>query len=158
MRTLILLLITCISLTGFSQKERDTTLKRCPVFITDTVSQNNFFIEGMAANLKVDRVSGNLVVTVQQKEQFFTIFFRDRKIKSGKYKIKINPNGREAAAKYSFRSGDQVSYVNVNSGLIEVTNDKEKGMWKLKVSGMIANMVERNVTYYRVKAELMLKQ
>lgn len=157
MRTLILILLTSVSISAFAQQERDTIYKRCPLFITDTVSLNNFFIEGLPATLKVDRVRGDLTLTLQQKDQFFTIFFRDKKLSSGKYKIKINPGGRDAAAKYSFRSGDQVSYVNVSSGLIETSFDKEKNLWRLKVNGMIANMVERSVTYYRVKAELYFK-
>ena len=157
MRTLILIFLASVSMSAFAQQERDTVYKRCPLFITDTVSSNNFFIEGLPATLKVDRVRGDLVVTVQQKDQFFTIFFRDKKLNSGKYKIKINPGGRDAAVKYSFRSGDQVSYVNVSSGLIETSFDKEKNLWRLKINGMIANMVERSVTYYRVKAELYFK-
>lgn len=157
MRNLLLLVFITFSVTAFSQKEGDTTFRHCPVFITDTASSNNFFIEGLPATMNVNRMGGTLVVTVQQKDQFFTIFFRDRKLKNGKYKLKVNPGGRDAAAKYSFRSGDQVSYVNVSSGLIETSFDNEKNMWKVKVNGMIANMVERSVTYYRVRAELYLK-
>lgn len=153
MRILILVLLGIISLPAFSQQEKDTVYKRCPVFITDTVSLNNFFIEGLPAIIKVERDRGEVKIVIQQKDQFFTIFFRDRKLKTGKYKLKTNPGGRDAAAKYSFRSGDQVSYVNVSSGLIDVSFDKEKDMWQLKVNGMIANMVERSVTYYRVRAD-----
>jgi hypothetical protein len=157
MRQTILIVLLFTTISSFAQKERDTTFKRCPVFITDTSSSNNFFIEGLPATMKVDRVGGDLVVTVQQKDQFFTIFFRDRRLKNTKYKLKVNPGGRDAAAKYSFRSGDQVSYVNVSSGNIESAFDKEKNLWHVKVNGMIANMVERSVTYYRVKADLWLK-
>ena len=157
MRILILLFIAIISMPAFSQQETDTVYKRCPVFITDTVSANNFFIEALPATIKVERDHGEVKIVIQQKEQFFTMFFRDRKLKTGKYKLKTNPGGRDAAAKYSFRSGNQVSYVNVSSGLIEVSFDKETKLWKLKVNGMIANMVERSVTYYRVKVELYIR-
>jgi hypothetical protein len=153
MRTLILFLLTIISIHASSQQEKDTVYKRCPVFITDTVSSNNFFIEGLPATIRVERDRGEVKIVIQQKDQFFTIFFRDRKIKTGKYKLKTNPGGRDAAAKYSFRSGDQVSYVNVSSGLIEVSYDKMTKLWNLKVSGMIANMVERSVTYYKVRSD-----
>ncbi len=154
MRTLILLLLIIISIPASSQQEKDTVYKRCPVFITDTVSLNNFFIEGLPATIRVERDRGEVKIVIQQKDQFFTIFFRDRKLKTGKYKLKTNPGGRDAAAKYSFRSGDQVSYVNVSSGLIDVTFDKQTKLWNLKVNGMIANMVERSVTYYKVRADL----
>ena len=157
MRTLILLLITIISMPVLSQQEGDTVYKRCPLFITDTVSANNFFIEGLPATIKVERDNGEVKITIQQKEQFFTMFFRDRKLKSGKYKLKTNPGGRDAAAKYSFRSGDQVSYVNVSSGLIEVSYDKVTKLWNLKVNGMIANMVERSVTYYKVRTDFFVR-
>ncbi len=157
MRSLTLFLLVLASFTASAQQERDTVLRKCPLFITDTVSSNNFFIEGLPATLKVYRVSGDLTIAIQQRDQFFTMFFRDKKLKTGKYKIKISPGGRDVAAKYSFRSGDQVSYVNVANGTIECTFDKEKDMWRLKVNGMIANLVERAITYYRVRADFYVK-
>lgn len=158
MRLLILSLVTLISSSVFAQQERDTVLSRCPLYITDTVSQNNFFIEARPATLKVYRVRGDLTIVIEQKEQFFTLFFRDKKLRASRYKISVNPDGRgELAAKYSFRSGEQVSYVNVSSGIVEVTYDKEKKLWRLKVNGLIANLVERTVTYYRVKSDFIIK-
>ncbi|MEI2739621.1 MAG: hypothetical protein V9F01_12665 [Chitinophagaceae bacterium] len=158
MRLLILSLVTLISSSVFAQQERDTVLSRCPLYITDTVSQNNFFIEARPATLKVYRVRGDLTIVIEQKEQFFTLFFRDKKLRASRYKISVNPDGRgELAAKYSFRSGEQVSYVNVSSGIVEVTYDKEKKLWRLKVNGLIANLVERTVTYYRVKSDFTIK-
>ena len=56
-----------------------------------------------------------------------------------------------------FRSGDQVSYVNVSSGTIETSYDKLTALWKVKVAGMIANMVERSVSYYRVRTEFYIR-
>lgn len=140
-----------------AQLEKDTIYKRCPLFITDTSTANNFFIEGLPATIKVDRVRGDLTIVIQQKDQFFSIFFADKRLKSTKYKIKVNPGGRDVAAKYSFRSGDQVSYVNVSNGLVETLFDKEKGLWHLKVNGMIANMVERSITYYRVRSDFYIR-
>lgn len=158
MRWLFLIIVFLVSLTGFSQEERDTVLRRCPVFITDTVSSNNFFIEAQPATLKVYRVKGDLIVGIQQKDQFFTMFFREKKLKDTKYKIQAGADDRnEIEAKYSFRSGEQVSYVNVYNGTVESRFDKEKDMWHLKVNGLIANLVERSVTYYRVKADLYIK-
>ena len=158
MRIGFIICLFTICLQGFSQVERDTVLSRCPVFITDTVTSNNFFIEARPCTLKVFRVKGDLTVVVEQKDQYLTFLFGDRKLKAGKYKINTRPSGRsELAVKYSFRSGDQVSYVDVSNGTIEVTFDKEKQTWRLKVSGMIANLVERTITYYRVRADFSIK-
>jgi hypothetical protein len=151
MRILLLLIaVMAVSASVSAQKERDSVMRRCPIFITDTVSSNNFFLEAQPCTLRVIREGGDLTIQVQQRDQFFTIFFKDKKLKNTKYKIK--PNGVQA--KYSFRAGEQVSYVNVGSGIIESTYDKEKKMWHLKLNGMIANLVERSVTYYRARADL----
>lgn len=157
MRTFFLTLITFISISAFAQQEMDTVYRRCPIFITDTITANNFFLEGLPATLTVDRVKDNLTVTVRQKDQFFTIFFSDKKLKTGKYNIAVNPGKHGVAAKYSFRSGDQVSYVNVSSGTIDVSFDDAKGLWLLKVKGLIANLVGRSISYYSAKANLYFK-
>lgn len=158
MRALALSIVLLISLPSLAQEERDTLLKRCPVFVTDTATSNNFFIEARPATMKVYRVKGNLTVVVEQKDQFFTLLFREKRLRNTTYKMNTNPDGKnELIAKYSFRSGDQVSYVNVSKGTIECTFDKEKNTWKLKINGLIANLVERNVSYYKVRAELTLK-
>ena len=155
-----LFFISCFLFLGtglLAQEEGDTVYKRCPLYITDTLTANNFFIEGLPATIKVYKVSGDLTIAIQQKEQFFTMFFKDRKLKTGKYKIAVNPGGREIAAKYSFRSGGQVSYVNVSNDTLESVFDKEKNLWHLKLHGMIANLVERSVTWYRVRADFYVK-
>ena len=155
MRITFIFIALFISLAVSAQEERDTVFKRCPVFITDTVSANNFFIEGQACTMTVSRVKGDLKVVVQQRDQFLSIFFKNNKLRTGKYKIKLYADDKdEVAVKYSFRSGDQVSYVNVSSGQIDASFDKEKSLWKLKLNGMIANMVERHITYYKVRTEL----
>ena len=158
MRTFILSLFMLITLSATAQQDRDTVLKRCPIFITDTVSANNFFIEARPVTLKVFRVKGDLTIVVEQKDQFFSIFFRDKRLRITKYKISAFPDSKsEIAVKYSFRTADQVSYVSVASGTVEVVFDKEKELWLLKVNGLIANLVERTTSYYRVKADLAIK-
>jgi hypothetical protein len=158
MRAVIFSLVLLLSLPVFAQQERDTVLSRCPIFITDTVTTNNFFIEARSATLKVYRVKGDLTIMIEQKDQFFTLFFGTGKLKNNTYKIAINPDSRnEIVAKYSFRSGEQVSYVNVSNGTVQTTWDKEKKVWKVKVSGLISNLVERTVTYYKVKADFSIK-
>ena len=93
MRTTLLIALTCLSLSLFSQEERDTVLKRCPVYIMDTVSSNNFFLEYQPATVKVYRAKGKLVILVQQKDQYFTLFFKDKHLNNRKYKIvTVNPD------------------------------------------------------------------
>lgn len=146
------------SLSVTAQIERDTTLSRCPVFIIDTVSGNNYFNEARSAILKVYRVKGDLVIAIEQKDQTFTLFFKDKRLKYSKYKIQTNPDTRnEIAAKYSFRIGDQVSYLNVSSGTVEVLYDKVKEQWGLKLNGLLANYLERSVSFYKVKANFVVK-
>jgi hypothetical protein len=157
MKFILLLLVIIVSSNVNAQQERDTILKRCPVAITDTVSVNNFFIEALPASLKVYRVKGKLTIQVQQKDQFFTLFFHDKKLRNTTYSIATGSGGRgEVEATYSFKSGDQASYINVSSGKVESTFDKEKKMWRIKVNGMIANMVDRSVTYYRAKSDFFI--
>jgi hypothetical protein len=158
MRIFFLFLSLVISVIVSAQEERDTLLSRCPIYITDTVSANNFFLEFQPSTIKVYRVKGDLTIAIQQRDQFFTLFFNDKKLKDEKYKIVKDANhNNEVAAKYSFRSGQQVSYVDVSKGTVESSFDKEKDMWHLKVNGMIANLVERNVTWYRVRADLYIR-
>jgi hypothetical protein len=155
MRIGLIILALLFTLAASAQQESDSTLRRCPVFITDTVSSNNFFIEGQSCVLKVYRVKGDLTVEVRQKEQYLTFFFHSKRLKAGKYKIKIGAKSNdEVETRYSFRSGTQVSYVDVSSGNIEVTYDKDKKLWHMKVNGMLANIVERSVTYYKVRTDL----
>ena len=154
------LLVTALFISGIvsAQQERDTLLRRCPVFITDTVSLNNYFLDSQPVTLKVQREKGRLTVVIKQRDQYFTIFFKDNKLKNTRYKIFPGANRKnEAEAKYSFRFGEQVSYVDVRSGTIECTFDETKDLWHLKLNGMIANLVERSISYYKVRAELYLK-
>ena len=158
MRIFLLALAVSFSICGSAQQTRDTVLSRCPVFITDTVSVNNFFIEGRSCTLKVYRVKGDLTIQIEQKDQFFTLFFHTSKLKSMSYRIEPGSGGRgEVEAAYSFKSGDQASFISVGKGTVDCAYDKEKKIWRIKVNGMISNMVERSVSYYRAKADFIIK-
>jgi hypothetical protein len=154
MRLVLLIALIFSSLFASAQQERDTVLRRCPVFITDTLTSNNFFIEGRPCTIKVYRVKGDLTIVVEQRDQFLTILFSEKKLRNTKYRIHTHPEGRsEIAVKYSFRSGEQVSYVDVVNGTVETNFDQDTNSWKIRINGMIANLVERTITYYRVKAD-----
>jgi hypothetical protein len=154
---LLALALLFFSATG-AQVKQDTVLRRCPVFITDTASSNNFFIEGMACTLRVYRVKGDLTVQVQQRDQYFALYFHVKRLKSKVYEIDDGSRSRkEVEAAYSFKSGDQVSFIGVSKGSVEATYDKARDMWRLVVNGTIRNMVERSVTYYRVRTELYVR-
>ncbi len=158
MRTSILSLLLLLSGSLFAQESRDTVLRPCPIYITDTTSSNNFFIEGLPVTLKVYRVRGDLTVQFEQRDQFFTIFFHVKKLKSKTYKLESGSGKRkEVEAAYSFRSGDQVSSISVSDGKLEVSFDKGKDMWHMHITGTIRNMVERSVTYYLVKSDFYIK-
>lgn len=146
------------SLVSTAQVSRDTVLNRCPVYITDTVSVNNFFLEARPATLKVYRVRGDLTIQVEQRDQFFTLFFHEKRLRATTYDIEPGSRGRgEVEAAYSFRSGDQTALISLTDGKIESTFDKEKKMWRVRVNGVITNMSDRTLSYYRVRTDLWLK-
>lgn len=158
MKSIFTVFFFFILASGSAQESRDTVLSRCPVFITDTVSVNNFFIEARPATLKVYRVRGDLTIVIEQRDQFFSLFFHEKRLRNTTYKIEPGSKGRsEVESTYSFRSGDQVAYINVSSGTIQSTFDKEKKMWKLKVNGMITSMSDRTLSYYKARAEFWVK-
>jgi len=160
MRRILLLICTAlsVSVSGFSQVSRDTVLGRCPVFITDTVSVNNFFIEARPATLKVYRVRGDLTIVIEQRDQFFSLFFHEKRLRNTTYDIEPGSKGRgEVEVAYSFKSGGQVAFINVSDGKIESSFDKEKKLWKVKVNGIITNMSDRTLSYYRARAEFTVK-
>ncbi|MFM2139657.1 MAG: hypothetical protein RJA57_1964 [Bacteroidota bacterium] len=141
-----------------AQTERDTVLTRCPVSITDTVTQNNYFVESRQATLKVYRVRGKLTIAVEQRDQLFSLFFHDRRLRTGTYDIVPGSRGsREVEGTYSFKSGDQAAYINFASGTIQVVYDKEKALWSLKVRGLLSTMGDRGLSYFRVKGDLLVK-
>lgn len=158
MKSLVFLIILFFSLTASAQTERDSVLNRCPVYITDSVSSNNFFLEHQPSVLKVYRTKGDLIIAIEQRDQFFTLFFGSKNLDNRKYKIKPNPDSKkDVLAKYSFRSGEQVSYVNMTSGTVETNYNKETKLWNIKVNGLLANFVGQSVTYFKVKADLFIR-
>lgn len=158
MRPFILFICISLSVSGFSQVSRDTVLSRCPVFITDTVSVNNFFIEARPATLKVYRVRGDLTIVIEQRDQFFSLFFHEKRLRNTTYDIEPGSKSRgEVEVAYSFKSGGQVAFINVSDGKIECSYDKVKKIWKVKVNGIITNMSDRTLSYYRARAEFTVK-
>ena len=154
MRFLLIIFLLALVQSASAQEERDTTWKQCPVYITDTVTANNFFLSARPCTIRVNRYNGDLKIVIEQKDQFLTLLFGEKKLRTNKYKIQTRADNRnEIVVKYSFRSGDQVSYVDVANGTVETWFDKEKQLWQIKVNGLIANLVDRTVTYYRVKAD-----
>ena len=152
--TFLFITIFLISIGLSAQEERDTVLSRCPIYIIDTLTSNNFFLEYQPSTVTVTRARGKLSIVIQQKDQFFTLFFRDKHLENNKYKIVVtDPSRNEVEAKYSFRSGGSASFVSVTKGIVESTFDKDKDLWHLKVNGLLANMSGTSVSYYKVKAD-----
>lgn len=155
---LLTALIVSVSFAAAAQHEGDTVLRRCPVFITDTSGYNNYFIEALPAKITVDRSKGILSVVVSQKDQYLSLFFGKKRLENKKYRIESNADSKnEVAAKYSFRSDDQVSFVTVTSGTVDCSFDKETQLWNLKVDGILSNYVGRSVSYFKVKANLYIR-
>lgn len=157
MRYIFSLICMIISFAGMTQEEGDTVYRRCPVSIKDTVTGNNYFIEHQPATVKTYRNKGDFTIVIEQKNQFFSLFFNSRKLKeNGKYKIQIG--GKNAiAAKYSFRSGDDAAYTDVSRGTVETIYDKVKNLWHIKVTGLIANMGGNTVSYFKAMADFYIK-
>ena len=155
MKIFFLFIILFSSLIVSAQKERETVLTSCPVSITDSVSSNNFFLQHQPATVKVYRAKGDLTIVIEQRDQFFTILFGVKNLENKKYKISAKPGSKkEILAKYSFKSGDQVSYVNMTSGTVETNYNKQTKLWNIRVDGLLANFVGQTVTYFKVRAEL----
>ncbi|MBL0232973.1 MAG: hypothetical protein IPQ08_04820 [Chitinophagaceae bacterium] len=150
-----------IGFSAMGQSSRDSLMSKCPVFITDTLSNNNYFIEARPATLKVYRVKGDLTIVVEQKDQLFSLFFHCKRLSTrGTEHFTIAPGSRgndEVESTYSFKSGDQAAYISLSKGTITSTYDKTKKVWNMKVLGWITNMAGSGVSYYRVKADLVMR-
>ncbi|MBI5857433.1 MAG: hypothetical protein HZB42_07260 [Sphingobacteriales bacterium] len=159
MRFLIILVTILASLPAISQKDGDSTYSRCPVSLTDTTTGNNYFIEHLPAKVKTYRNHGNFTVVIEQKSQFLTIFFNSRKLSSkGKYSISVGESGRgDVTAKYSFKSGESVAYLDVSSGKVETSYDKASKLYHVTLVGLVANMGDTKVTYFKIKSDLFLR-
>lgn len=159
MKKNFLFALLLISASVFSQNESDSLYERCPVAIKDPVTGNNYFIEHQPATVKAYRNSGEFTIVIEQKGQFFSMFFRTRKFNNkGKYKIASDANNRdEIIAKYSFRSGESVAYINVSSGKVETTYDKATKLWHIKVDGIISEMGSGGVTNFKALADFYIQ-
>jgi hypothetical protein len=159
MKIIFFITALLVSSAVFSQQEGDTIYKRCPVAIKDTVTGNNYFIEHQPATVKTYRYHGNFTIDIEQKGQFFTIFFHTKKISTkGKYDIKASEGGRgDVNAKYSFKSGESVAFLNVISGKVETAFDKTTKLWHIKANGLIANMGGSGVSYFKATADFYIR-
>jgi hypothetical protein len=161
MKIIFFIAILFVSSSAFAQHEGDSVYKRCPVAVKDTVTGNNYFIEHQPATVKTYRNKGNYTIVIEQKNQFFTMFFRVRGFstkKKSKYSISTDANNNdELSAKYSFRSGESVAFIDVSSGKVETSYDKATKLWHLKVTGLIANMGDTRVTYFKATADFYIR-
>jgi len=159
MKKLIVLFFVFMSICSYAQRETDSVYARCPVGVLDTLTGNNYFIAHQPATVKAYRNHGDFVVVVEQRGQYLTLMFHTRNLRSKKkYKITLDDNGRaELTAKYSFRSGESVAFIDVSSGTVETTYDKVTKLWHLVVNGLIANMGDTKVTYFKAKGDFYIK-
>ncbi len=158
MKRLIIFSFLLISLASSAQREGDTLYARCPVAVLDTATGNNYFIAHQSAKVKAYKAHGDFVVVVEQKGQFLTMYFHSRFKNKKKYQISLDDGGRkDMSAKYSFRSGESVAFIDVSSGVAETTYDKTTKLWHVVLSGLIANMGDTRVTYFKAKADFYIK-
>jgi hypothetical protein len=159
MKLIILMMGILMSFSVSAQKEEDTLYKRCPVSVLDTATGNDYFSEHQPATVTTSRSGGDIKIVIEQRNQFFTLFFHARKFKSkGKYKIMPDAiSNDEVSAKYSFRSGESVAYIDVSKGTIETLYDKATKLWHIKLIGLIANLGDTRVTYFKASADFYIR-
>ena len=158
MKQFILFFVLFVCISAKAQEEGDTLYSRCPVSVTDTSGYNNYFTSHQSATVKVEHINKNLVITIQQRDQFFTLFFRQKKLTDRKYNIVQGADDKdELDAKYSFRSGGRASYINSTSGTVDVSFNEDKNLWELKINGLLKNLIERTIAVYKVKGEFSIK-
>ena len=156
MKRLIVFSLLLISVSSYAQREGDSLYARCPVAVLDTASGNNYFIMHQPATVKAYRAHGDFVIVVEQKNQFFTMYFHSRNMRSKK-KYSIEIDGGDLSVKYSFRSGESVAFIDVSSGTAITTYDKTTKLWHVVVDGLIASMGDTRVSYFKAKADLYIK-
>lgn len=161
MRILSVLIATFFSLQAFSQHEYDSAYSRCPVSIKDTTTGNDYFIEHLPSKVTTYRKNGDYTIVIEQKSQFFTVFFHTRKFSikgKGKFNISVDEKGNgDVNAKYSFRSGSSVAYLDVINGRVETTYDKVTKLWHIVLIGLIGDMGDTRVNYFKAKVDLFVK-
>jgi hypothetical protein len=156
MKRLVLIFLLFVSANVFAQKGGDSTYARCPIGVLDTLTGNNYFIAHQPATVKAYRGHGDFVVVIEQRGQFFTMYFHSRNLRS-KHKYHIEIDGGDLSAKYSFRSGESVAFIDVSSGVVETNYDKVTKLWHIVVNGLIANMGDTKVTYFAAKGDFYIK-
>jgi hypothetical protein len=161
MKIILFIAVLLVSSSAFSQHEGDSVYKRCPVAVKDTATGNDYFIEHQPATVKTYRNKGNYTIVIEQRNQFFTMFFRVRGFstkRKSKYTISTDATSNgELSAKYSFRSGESVAFIDVSSGKVETSYDKATKLWRIKLTGLIANMGDTRVTYFKATADFYIK-
>ncbi len=161
MKIIFIIAFLFVSSSAFSQHEGDSVYKRCPIAIKDTATGNDYFIEHQPATVKTYRNKGNYTIVIEQKNQFFTMFFRDSRFSTKRkstYHISTDANSNgELSAKYSFRSGESVAFIDVSSGKVETTYDKATKLWHIQLTGLIANMGDTRVTYFKATGDFYIR-
>ena len=142
-----------------AQHEGDTTYARCPVSVIDTLTGNDYFIKAQKATVKSYKDRGDFTISFEQKSQFLTIMFNQKKLSSkGKYIIGTDESGKhDVKMKYSFKSGDDVAYIDVVSGVVNTTYDKSTKLYHIVFAGFIANMGDTKVNYFKAKGDFYIK-
>ncbi len=159
MKCIFCLLAICFSLATMAQHTGDSVYQRCPVSIYDTITGNNYFVVAQKATVKTYVDRGDFTISVEQKTQYLTIMFNEKKLSSrGRYDIGVDVGGKHnVAIKYSFRSGTEVAYLDVSSGTVTSTYDKATKLWHVTIAGLLANMGDTRVNYFKVKGDFYFK-
>ena len=159
MKIIFFITVLLVSSSAFSQREGDSVYKRCPVAIKDTATGNNYFIEHQPATVKTYRNHGNFTIVIEQRSQFFTMFFHTKRLSTkGRYDITTGEGGKgDITAKYSFKSGESVAFIDVGSGKVETSYDKSNKLWHIKLTGLIANMGGSGVYYFKATADFYIR-
>jgi hypothetical protein len=159
MKTLLCLIMLVFTLPAWSQHTGDSVYQRCPVSIYDTLTGNNYFIIAQKATVHTYHDRGNFTISIEQKGQFLTLMFNEKKLSTkGKYDIGVDVGGKHnVSVKYSFRSGTEVAYLDVSSGTITSAYDKTTKLWRVVFNGLLANMGDTRVSYFKVKGEVYFK-
>ncbi len=48
-----------------------------------------------------------------------------------------------------------MAYIDVSSGKVETTYDKVTKLWRVKLTGLIANLGESRVSYFKATADIL---
>jgi len=156
MKRLIPFFLLIVSFSARAQKDSDSLYRQCPVAILDTATGNDYFIAHQSATVKTYRSGGDIRIVIEQKNQFFSIFFNTRKLKTkGRYTISVGALSRvQVRAKNAFGAGEGLAAIDVASGVAETSYDKATKLWRIKITGLIANLGDTRVSYFKAKADI----